>query len=168
MLEQQGAMDNPFATDFGSFASQGDVKAEETISTMVSEHTISVNAMLNHLKEVDSMKIANEVAKRVSLFTDFIADAALGVMRALAQIARQAVKMAAFKFAIEMCAMAIKSMVESMLKMSLTPPNIDTKGVFYNITGANTTTAPMQAPSSGSRYDNPFSNPFGNMPQGTW
>jgi hypothetical protein len=66
-----------------------------------------------------------------------------------------------------LCAMAIKNLVENMTKMNLTPPSIDTKGVFYNF---NQTTQPTSTISnsgySNSRptYDNPFANPFASSP----
>jgi hypothetical protein len=85
------------------------------------------------------------------------------LVKSIFSIIGQAIRVAVFKFGIELCAMAIKSLVESMTKMNLTPPSIDTKGVFYNF---NQTTQPTGVPSSSGysnsrpTFDNPFANPF--------
>jgi hypothetical protein len=95
-----------------------------------------------------------------------------GAVEAGVKIIGQAIKVAIFKFGIELCAMAIKSLVETMTNMSLQPPSIDTKGVFYNFGSGATSTASTTSSNSyrGGNYghhqptlDNPFGNPFGTF-----
>lgn len=81
-------------------------------------------------------------------------------------ILSQAVMMALFKFAIEACAMMIKTLVEKMTGMKLQPPNIDTHGVSYNLSQINGTAPAQSTQTNTSRpgYDNPFSSPFNGGP----
>lgn len=86
------------------------------------------------------------------------------VINALKTMFIQAVKMAAFKFGIELCAMTIRKLVETMFSLKMTPPNIDTEGVYYNIQGAGKTTGntPVGNPTHHHVPSPSFSNPFGN------
>jgi len=90
-----------------------------------------------------------------------------GAIKTGLEIITKAIKVAIFKFGIELCAMSIKSLVETMIGMSLQPPSIDTKGVFYNA-GTPGTTQNNHTSSGYNRngysqptLDNPFGNPFG-------
>ena len=111
---------------------------------------------------------ANRVGNMARTLLDGVGDFISGIARTAINLVTQAVKMAVFKFAIEFCAMAIKNMVETMTKMSLSPPNIDTKGVFYNFGTAGT--APPASPINQNipRYDNPFGDPFASRNSSAW
>lgn len=95
-----------------------------------------------------------------SVVGDFVSE----VVSSVGQVLKQAFKMAVFKFALEACALCIKSLVEAMTGMNLQPPNIDTKGVYYNFNGQQQQQPPAAQPSSGpsgsGRYENPFQSPF--------
>lgn len=94
----------------------------------------------------------------------WISQAAHQIYVNMKNILSSAIKMAVFKFGIEMCALAIKRLVETMTGMNLTPPSIDTKGVWYNF--SPNASAPSQTTTTQSRYDNPFGSPFSSSPTG--
>lgn len=120
--------------------------------------------MFNFITQQEAAKAAAKTAETTKLVVNTITEMVGEVVEAVIGIVKQAVKMAAFKFAIEMCAMGIKSLVEAMLSLSLTPPNIDTKGVFYNVGVAGGSTPAQPAQMNQPRYDNPFGSPFGASP----
>jgi len=150
-------MYNPFGE--GTINQVGDSTEDGTPRT----DTISL------LQELALVRCGERIGERVASATKVVASIFVETGKALfvavKEIIKQAVKMAMFKFAIEACAMGIKSLVDMMVGMKVTPPNIDTKGVFYNFgTGTSDiprTSGPLNGAPNQSRYDNPFGNPFG-------
>lgn len=69
-------------------------------------------------------------------------------------IVSQAVKMALFKFAIESCAMLIRTLLQTMLNMKMPLPSLDTKEIMYNM-GTNGSSGPTNTQTTSG---NPFAN----------
>lgn len=119
------------------------------------------------VQEIANIRRTLEVGGAVKAVTraasNYLAEIGKAVVTAVKTIVVQAVKMALFKFAIESCALGIKTLVEMMVGMKLTPPNIDTRGVFYNMSGVTSsggTSSQPPPPIPPPRYDNPFASPF--------
>jgi hypothetical protein len=146
-------------TEIGNpFASHTEMFAEQNEKT-----TTGVDAIFDAILSVNKISTLNSssMASAARAVSSAVRAAISMAVETLSAIIKNSLKMAVFKFAIEMCAMGIKSLVEAMLGMSMTPPNIDTQGVFYNIKNAGVSPVTSQ-PSSQPRYDNPFGNPFGS------
>lgn len=166
MLQQQGLAEsygNPFGSPFdGATATKEEslfeIPKEEKIDTAreaIARRILATSASIER-------KARNQAVEELARFFSSVA---AEVWSSLVLMAKQAVKMAAFKFAIELCAMSIKSLVEAMLGMKLTPPNIDTKGVYYNFNNTSSQTTQPQQSVSRPLYDNPFGSPF-SVPTG--
>jgi hypothetical protein len=96
-----------------------------------------------------------------------VIDVAGEFLKTIGNLIVQAIRIAVFKFALEFCAMAIKTLVEAIQGKGLTPSKIDTAGVFYNIgNAASQPGAPAaSAPSRPLSYEDPFStgpSPYGS------
>ena len=77
----------------------------------------------------------------------------------------RALTIAVYKFAIEFCAIGIRSLIDSMASQKIGTTGIDTPGVYYNPGApAPTPGAPQQSGYNQNRVDNssPFGNVFGN------
>ena len=95
----------------------------------------------------------------------YISTLVSGIAKGIVDIVSKAIKVAIFKFGIELCAMSIKALVETMVGKNLTPPSIDTQGVYYNFNNVNRPTGSSSTPNnsynnSRPTFDNPFGNPF--------
>lgn len=150
---------NPFG--FGGadpFGGSTACNLEESSAALGEENKEASDFLEEALQKIQTDKIKDTVVSVANHLVGFVGEIVSTVWDAAKVIVKQAVKMAMFKFAIETCAMGIKSLIEMMLGMNLTPPNIDTKGVFYNLAGASSTagaTTPQTA-ASAPRYENPF------------
>jgi hypothetical protein len=174
-LMQENSL-NPFADVFNQAMPANIIDVEpERVRTDI--ETVSVKP-----SKVDpTIFLAEAIAKAGAARIESIKNSIVGSLaksivnffRAGFEIVGRAIKVAIFKFGIELCAMAIKSLVETMTSKNLSPPSIDTQGVWYNFNNKTQNTVlpnnSQPAYSSGyssSRptYDNPFANPFGGSP----
>lgn len=161
----EGVGGNPFA----SFGGDTQWSFEEPTVVSGTEEKSASDYFEEHLRTI-KMDHFKKVTEEVGHYLlDFASGVVKTVLESVKVIFTQAVKMALFKFAIETCAMGIKTLVETMSGMNLTPPNIDTKGVYYNFSssaaGASVANASSQSQTNSYNnrgYENPFSNPFGS------
>lgn len=159
------AFNDPFATAFTHTG--GSSQEEPVVANNFKEY--SPPETMAELRNIfDNSVYANfprfGTNEKPSVLAEFITKTAnAGIV-----IVTQAIKMAVFKFGIEMCAMGIKSLVETMSGLKLQPPNIDTRGVYYNFN-----TPQVNQPNTNhnnvynSGYNNnrsTFSDPFANNP----
>ena len=157
--------ESPFG-DFNPFGTGGDFGSEAVKPKK--EYVFQNREEDDLLQQLAAVRPSPVIATAASVVVDKVVTAGQALMKAIFDIIKQAFSMAIFKFAIETCAMGIRTLVEMMSNMKLTPPNIDTKGVYYNTgTGTSNVSGGVQNSStytnqSQPRYDNPFSNPFGS------
>ena len=155
--------ENPFGvSDQNPFSAVTEWDSQELVPA--EEEEVDIGKLLeSEVRRIRAGKVEEKITEVASYLSGFVS-AAIGVIWTTSkQIVKQALQMAMFKFAIEACAMGIKTLVELMAGMSLTPPNIDTKGVFYNI--GSTTNQSVSSPTQQTfgptpSYGNPFGSPF--------
>lgn len=88
-----------------------------------------------------------------------------GIFRRGMDIVIKALTIAVYKFAIEFCAIGIRSLIDSMASQKIGTTGIDTPGVYYNPGAPVSTQGASQQPGyNQARVDNssPFGNVFGN------
>ena len=153
-----GINDNPFGATIHNIGDTGGGGEESAVSDR--------DFVINHLKRAEASAVVSHIASVVSGTANVVVSVVADIAESIIKIIKSAVKMAVFKFAIELCAMGIKNLVEAMVGMSMTPPNIDTQGVFYNLqgNGSSSVISPVTSvpnrPTHSSSFGNPFGNPF--------
>lgn len=172
MFSQEGTPDVGGIGDqnynpFGVFEEQKEGSDDKQDSTSQQQGSCSMNDSESVLEEFINARMSARAGAAAAAFESalsgtagFIAELVKKALSVVCDLVKKAVKMAVFKFAIEFCALGIKTLVESMLKMELTPPNIDTAGVYYNFQRGSSGPPPSQNQGNRSSYDNPFSSPF--------
>ena len=106
---------------FNKFTAE-DPPGEEDLESGLKKALMDICARI--MGTPSATKEAGILSKAASFFS--------GAVKAGVEIICKAVKVAVFKFGIELCAMSIKGLVDTMSGKGLQPPSIDTKGVFYN------------------------------------
>ena len=177
--ESENVFANPFNVDF-TMPEMSFEQAEKIIDGKISALS-PYEDMLTYLGKFNIGSYVKEKVSRIGKAFSVVGGVMSSVAKAGFIIVKQSLKIAVFKFALEFFAMSIKTIVESMVSLSIKPPNIDTAGVFYNFPGVGSMTgvAPASSPSAmtgasssmgsmsrNSRMDNPFADsPFGTAPQ---
>ena len=159
------AMENPFGfPETGSFKQDREWFAGESEPKEPSE--LSLKELVDTAaSRIQASRMGETISHAAFCAASAVQKAIEIIWESTKTIVTQAVKMAMFKFAIEACAMGIKSLVELMTGMNLTPPHIDTKGVHYNFgTGGTGSTPVGSSPGVQPSYGNPFGSPYGGSP----
>lgn len=153
--------------DFKGF---GSTESPKVIPAAREHSKRSPQQLIDEVVELASRSYVSEKLSAAAAVAEKVADVAAKFARTIGGIIGQAIKMAVFKFALEFCAMAIKTLVETVSSMGLKPSAIDTNGVFYNIGTSASVPPPQAAPMSPPRgvYDSPFGNTSFSMGSNGW
>lgn len=144
---------NPFAIDAGvgsnSFFERGTSVADPV-------REVELSDVGNTIKEAHSLSKNMEQAKSEGnwIFIDWMADKARAVAGHLYEFMKRAIQLALFKFALEFCAMIIRSLMEALTSGGYGAMDVSTKGVVYHGEGAFSNNRP-----SGGFSNNPFDSP---------
>lgn len=141
--------------EFGGFGGPDPFK-EEVINTAFTE--------LKDIKSAaESVVEATQRAKKSgdSKTLKYLRGLARDIFQMMVTFVENAIRLAIFKFVIELCAQIVQSLVQAMVDKNQKPVEISTPGVYFTVPGQQAqqtpTTNNQQRPSS---FDNPFGDVF--------
>ena len=143
---------NPFG------ASAAEVRSPFSVVDQAREET--ADSLIGALGDAAKLNSKIHEAKRTGnkAFLVWAQEQGCQLARVLGEFIKKAVQLAIFKFALELCSMAIKSLMEALNKRGYGAMDVSTKGVAYHGDG---TVQQKPAGFSGNPFDSPaFTRPW--------